>query len=285
MEVDKRNSKVLIVDDNPVNIDFLVELLKEYDARTVLDGFTALEAIEEEPPDIILLDIAMPGLNGFEVCQKIKSSPKTRNIPIVFLTASNDTESLVKAFELGGSDYISKPYNTEEVLVRLQTHLKLKKALELLDYYATHDVLTDTTNRKKFFHDSKHWMEGCKRGIQFSLYILSVKEIGKINEQYGYDIGDEVLKAVAMIIKRVIKQNHSLSRFGGADFFLTFKGQDVSETLRYVQKVQSTAKKIRLKSTPKLSFELEVRYSSSRESDKHIEEVIKRAYVVKEKEG
>ena len=162
--------------------------------------------------------------------------------------------------------------------MRLHTHLRLKKALELLDYHATHDVLTGTTNRKQFFQDSKRWIEGSRHGIQFTLYILSVKNIGDINARYGYDVGDNVLKVVTMIIKKVVKQSHALSRFGGADLFLTFKGQDISETMRYVQKVQSTVKKSRLKDMPELSFELEVRYSASQKDDTHIEQVIKRAF-------
>jgi len=277
MEVDKKSSKILIVDDNPVNIDFLVELLKEYDARTVLDGHSALEAVAEERPDLILLDITMPGMDGFEVCKKLKSSPKTRNIPVVFLTASQDTESIVHAFKIGGSDYISKPYNTEEVLARLQTHLKLKKALELLAYQGMTDELTGLANRKRFFHDARRWMEGSKKGIQFSLYVLSVDAFSKINEEYGYAVGDEVLKAVAIIIKKVLKRNYSVARFGGSDFFLLFPGQTIGEVALCVDTIQEKIAKARLKSNPTLNFTLKAAYSESRQDDGDIQQVIKRA--------
>ena len=147
MELNKRASKILIVDDNPVNIDFLVELLKEYDARTVIDGRSALAAVKEEKPDVILLDILMPGMDGFEVCKKLKESPKTEDIPVIFLSASHETESIVKAFEVGGVDYISKPYKTQEVLIRIQTHLKLKSALDMLENRSLYDELTGVNSR------------------------------------------------------------------------------------------------------------------------------------------
>jgi len=277
MEVNKQSSKILIVDDNPVNIDFLVELLKEYDARTVLDGFSAIEAVEEEAPDLILLDITMPGMDGFEVCHKIKSSPKTQNIPIIFLTASRDTESIVKAFKVGGSDYISKPYNTEEVLARLQTHLKLKKALELLAHRTLTDELTGLPNRKHFFRDAKRWIAASQKGIHFTLYILSIKEFAYINQQYGYAVGDEVIKAVAIMIKKVLEREYAVARFGGSDFFLLFHGQLVDEVAPSLDILQEKIAKVRLKSNPKLDFGLEMTYSESHESDTEIEQVIKRA--------
>lgn len=90
MNKTNEQTKILIVDDSPVNIDFLVELLEDYDARTVIDGFTALEVTRNELPDLILLDITMPGLNGYETCRRLKAKPETRDIPVIFLSASND---------------------------------------------------------------------------------------------------------------------------------------------------------------------------------------------------
>ena len=221
MTLDKKNSKVLIVDDNPVNIDFLVELLKDYDARTVIDGASALEAVEEDKPDVILLDISMPDMDGFEVCRRLKSSPKSKNIPVVFLSASHDTKSIVKAFESGGVDYISKPYNTQEVLIRLQTHLKLKKALELLEHRSHFDDLTGVANRNTFFKQSQRWIRQSQAGIPINLYILSINKFMDINDNYGYETGDQVIKAIALIVKKVVKVNHFIARFGGTEFFFS----------------------------------------------------------------
>ena len=278
MNLDKQNSKILIVDDNPVNIDFLVELLKEYDARTVLDGISALEAVEEERPDVILLDISMPGMDGFEVCEKLKSSPKTAEIPVIFLSASHDTESIVRAFEVGGVDYISKPYNTQEVLIRLQTQLKLKKALELLEHRALYDDLTGVPNRKKFFQDSQRWIKRSQAGIPFYLYILSIENFIDLNDKYGYEVGDQIIKAIALIVKKLVKTNYVLSRFGGSEFFLVFNGIERSEADRWVNTVKQGSQKVQFKQIPDLKFSIKSSSSTSEKSDTSINQIIRRAH-------
>lgn len=278
MNLDKKNSKILIVDDNPVNIDFLVELLKEYDARTVLDGLSALEAVEEDRPDVILLDISMPGMDGFEVCEKLKSSPKYRDIPVIFLSASHDTESIVRAFEVGGVDYISKPYNTQEVLIRLQTQLKLKKALELLEQRALYDDLTGVPNRKKFFQDSQRWIKRSQAGIPFYLYILSIENFIELNDKYGYEVGDQVIKAIALIVKKLVKANYVLSRFGGSEFFLVFNGIEKAEADRWVSTIKKGSQKVQFKQIPDLKFSIKSSSSTSEKSDTSINQIIRRAH-------
>ena len=277
MELDKTTSKVLIVDDNPVNIDFLVELLKEYDARTVLDGPSALEAVLEEKPDVILLDIGMPGMDGFEVCRQLKASAVTRDIPIIFLSAHHDSESVLRAFEAGGVDYIAKPYNMQEVLIRLQTQLKLKKAIELLKHRALYDELTGVANRKKFLQDSEQWITMSKVGIPFYLFILTIDHFNEINDDYGYDIGDEVIKAVVLIVKKVVKASYSLSRFGGTEFFLVFTRTSKTEALEWVDAVKAASRQARFKKFPDLQFSINSSYAASDPNDTSINQVIKRA--------
>jgi diguanylate cyclase (GGDEF)-like protein len=277
MVLDKQTSKILIVDDNPVNIDFLVELLKEYDARTVIDGPSALEAVLEEKPDVILLDIAMPGMDGFEVCQKLKASAATRDIPVIFLTAHHDSESVLRAFEVGGVDYIAKPYNTQEVLIRLQTQLKLKKAVELLKHRMLYDELTGVPNRKKFFQDSEQWIAMSKVGIPFYLFILSIDHFNDINDEYGYEVGDEIIKAVSVIVKKIVKTNYSLSRFGGAEFFLVFTRISEKEAIEWVDAVKAASRKAHLKHFPDLKFSINSSFSVSKPDDIAINQVIKRA--------
>lgn len=120
---------VLIVDDTEENIDILVEALAdEYGVSVVMDGETALESLKAENPDIILLDIMMPGINGYEVCKRIKADKNTEDIPIIFLTAVTDIESKEKGFELGAVDYITKPFEILEVKARVRTHLSLRLA-------------------------------------------------------------------------------------------------------------------------------------------------------------
>ncbi len=278
MKIDKKSSKVLVVDDNPVNIDFLVELLKEYDVRTVLDGISALEAIEEERPDAILLDISMPKMNGFELCEKLKSSNKTKDIPVIFLTANHDTKSIVHAFEVGGVDYISKPYNTQEVLVRLQTHLKLKKALELLAHGLYYDDLTGVPNRKKFFKDSQKWIKRAQMDMPFHLHVLTVAHFNDFNKEYGYEVGDYIIKAIAMIVQKVVKIDYTLSRFGGAEFFLVFHHISEEESDKWVEAIKNASQKVKLRQYPELKFTIKAGSTTSLKSDETIKEMIKRAH-------
>ena len=279
MELDKKNSKVLIIDDNPVNIDFLVELLKDYDARTVLDGPSALEAIKEEKPDAILLDISMPGMDGFEVCKKLKASDKTKDIPVIFLTASQDSKSIIHAFEVGGVDYIIKPYKTQEVLIRLQTHLKLKKALDMLENRSFYDDLTGVNSRKKFFIDAEQWMRQSQAGFPFYLCILTIDHFVKINEKHGYILADELIKVVPKIVKKTVSIDYSLARFGGTEFFLVFTATDESEVMKQLQLIRDTSKKVRFKQHPELQFSINTRFTESKQSDTTIDKVIKRAHV------
>ncbi len=120
---------VLVVDDIEANIDVLVEALdSDYEVSVAMDGESALEAVDSEPPDIILLDIMMPEMDGYEVCSRLKSDSKTRNIPIIFLTAMSEIQNKTRGFELGAVDYITKPFEILEVKARVKTHLALMHA-------------------------------------------------------------------------------------------------------------------------------------------------------------
>lgn len=275
----EHSSKILIVDDNPVNIDFLVELLKDYDARTVLDGPSALEAVEEERPDLILLDISMPGMDGFEVCEHIKSKAKTKEIPIIFLSASADDESIVRGFEVGGVDYITKPYKTKEVLIRIQTQLQLKHAMEKLETLSMYDELTGVPNRKKFFTDSQRWLLHSQQTNEpFYLYILSVNRFTDINDKFGYNIGDEVIKAVALIVKKMVTIDHTLARFGGTEFFLVFPGISKEDADKEMQKIIYGAQKAKFKNLPDLTISIRFGTATYESGDKSINQMIRRAH-------
>jgi len=125
---------ILVVDDTIENIQILGGILrgKGYEINIAQDGLQALEAVAAIPPDLILLDIMMPGLDGFETCKRLKADPNTREIPIIFLTARTETEDIVRGFQLGAVDYIVKPFNAEELLVRVNTHLSLKFGRETI---------------------------------------------------------------------------------------------------------------------------------------------------------
>src|SRR4030042_2498030 len=131
---DPIHGNILVVDDIPANLTLLTGILKEegHLVRPVPSGKLASKAVEIEPPDIILLDIMMPVMDGYETCRLLKENPKTRDIPVVFLTAKAEVEDEMKGFELGAVDYITKPISPPVVLARVQTHLRLKRMQDAL---------------------------------------------------------------------------------------------------------------------------------------------------------
>ena len=124
--------KVLVVDDTPANIDVLRKMLSDegYEISIALNGENALTLVEKSRPDLILLDVMMPGIDGFETCKRLKENSKTRGIPIIFVTAKTEVEDIVRGFQLGSVDYIAKPFKREEVISRVQTHLKIEQLLQ-----------------------------------------------------------------------------------------------------------------------------------------------------------
>ncbi len=123
---------ILIVDDTPENIDILVELLEDFDKQVAINGKDALEIAWDDTPDLILLDIMMPEMDGYEVCEKLRANDKTKEVPIIFLTAKTQKEDIVRGFEVGGQDYITKPFDSRELMERVKTQLELKNQREVL---------------------------------------------------------------------------------------------------------------------------------------------------------
>jgi len=138
---------ILIVDDTEENIDILVDALgDDYELIVATDGSSALELIESETPDLILLDIMMPGLSGYEVCRRLKKNRKTEDIPVIFLTSMSDIQSKTKAFEAGAIDYITKPFEVLEVKARVRTHLALQ--LAKMELSSQKDVLEEKVSER-----------------------------------------------------------------------------------------------------------------------------------------
>ena len=243
---------ILIVDDTPNNLRLLSTMLTEqgYKVRSVISGKMALTATQAAPPDLILLDINMPQMNGYQICEKLKSNEKTREIPVIFISALDEVLDKVKAFAVGGVDYITKPFQLEEVLVRVQNQLTLRqlskqlqeqnarlqeeirerklaqealeKANQELQRLATLDGLTQVANRRRFDeYLSQEWQRLKREQLPLSLIMCDVDYFKSYNDTYGHQAGDDCLRQVAQAIKKTAKRSTDLvARYGGEEFIL-----------------------------------------------------------------
>ncbi|WJY16527.1 diguanylate cyclase [Pectobacteriaceae bacterium CE90] len=217
----EEKQKILIVDDQVVNIKILNEIFKkDYDIIMATSGKQALQLAREQKPDLILLDIVMPDLDGYSVCRELKASVETSYIPIIFVTARDDEGNEVQGFEIGGADYITKPVNPVIVYARVKTHLMLKKQFDLLENLVNQDGLTHIANRRKFDEMLSCHFNVCQReSLPLSLLMIDVDFFKRFNDQYGHVAGDKCLQKMAIALSNEFRRPWDLCcRYGGEEF-------------------------------------------------------------------
>jgi diguanylate cyclase (GGDEF)-like protein len=267
---------ILIVDDKPENLHVLSTLLTEqgYCVRGVVSGSMALRAVQSAPPHLILLDIMMPDMDGYAVCNQLKADPKTASIPIIFISALDEVFDKVQAFQNGGVDYITKPFQWEEVLARIKTHLSLFAAhtalstlnseLELrvikrtaqlqaetaqryevqqeLLHLALHDPLTGLPNRTCF---SDFLTEVLAQAHQqphyrFAVFYLDCDRFKMVNDSLGHALGDQLLIAVAERLQGCLQSREKLARLGGDEFAILLENiPDASAAIQLAEQVNA----------------------------------------------
>ncbi len=224
--------RVLIVDDEKLNRDLLVDLLKPYYRVMVAkNGKQALKAASRVSgkPDLILLDIMMPEMDGYEVCQRLKADDDTRHIPVFFVTAMGEVSNESKGFTIGAVDYITKPISPPVVLARVKTHLGLKRKIDLLEKMALIDGLTEIPNRRAFDTAlQKEWKLARRSGTPLSMIMMDVDLFKQYNDQYGHPAGDECLKQLAGEFSRtILRPGDMIARYGGEEFCALLSNTDL----------------------------------------------------------
>lgn len=234
---DEEEFTILIVDDISENLQVLSAVLESagYKMLVANSGASALQVLKRKTPDLILVDVMMSPMNGFELCQQIKSLPSVQNIPVIFISAQTQIAAKLSGFKAGGVDYITKPFEKLEVLARVQAHLlikwlsadrerqiqKLQDANEKLERLSIHDDLTGLHNRRHLRTVLNAEHERCHRyGGSLGCLLLDIDRFKSINDTYGHEVGDHVLRQFAARIKKALRSVDHSFRFGGEEFLV-----------------------------------------------------------------
>jgi diguanylate cyclase (GGDEF)-like protein len=270
---------ILIVDDTPANLELLTRMLTRegYIVRVASNGQQALSLIEATLPELILLDICMPEMDGYEVCHALKANDYTREVPIIFISALNEVSNKVRAFEMGGVDYITKPFRMAEVLARVATHVTIRRlqqqlqqqnklleqeirdrlsaeaalqtAILELERLANLDGLTQLANRRRFDeYLSIEWRRLGREGLPLSLILCDVDFFKSYNDTYGHQVGDQCLYNIAQVLQATIKRPADLvARYGGEEFAIVLPNTPLTGGFQIAENIQH---KVRALSIP-----------------------------------
>jgi diguanylate cyclase (GGDEF)-like protein len=233
---------ILIVDDAKSNINVLAELLRpEYKVRAATGGEKALEiAFSDNPPDLILLDVVMPGMDGYEVCRRLKASSQTKNIPIIFITAKVSEVDEIYGFNLGAMDYITKPFSPVIVKARVNTQAELKRHRDYLESISYLDGLTGIANRRKFdeFLDL-NWSFAIHQSTPIALIMMDIDNFKLYNDNYGHQEGDTCLIQIARTLSKAMsRKTDFVARYGGEEFVCVLPNANLENAVVIAEKLR-----------------------------------------------
>jgi len=223
-------ASILVVDDSPENLQVISAVLKEhYKVKVAINGERALAlATAAEPPDLILLDVMMPGMDGYEVCTRLKHNPATARIPVLFISSRDEEEDEARGLSLGAIDYIVKPIRPSIVQARVRNHIDLKRSRDLLERLTTQDHLTGISNRRRFDdYLAAEWRRAAREQTPLSLIAIDIDHFKAFNDHYGHPRGDHCLIHVARALASCVTRTTDLvARCGGEEFACVLPATD-----------------------------------------------------------
>ena len=241
--------RVLVVEDNDLERLLVRHRLRldHLELIEAADGGSALELARSAVPDLILLDLDLPDISGFEVIHHLKEDPATRSIPVIFVSAYATTEAKVRALDLGAVDFITKPFDPAELRARLRMAFRLKFQQDLLEKQAHLDALTGLANRLALRERLEAEWSACRRrSAPLSLLIVDVDHFKRINDRFGHAAGDETLRRVAEALRVVARDYDLVARFGGEEFVLLAPDCDLAGALGLAERAREQVGGLRL---------------------------------------
>jgi diguanylate cyclase (GGDEF)-like protein len=223
-----KRCRVLMVEDSRVSLEVYAQRLERrgYQVTTAISAEEARAELENGVPDLILLDVFMPKVSGFELLRELRSSPKTATVPVILISALADTKHIVEGLELGGNDYVTKPIVMPILTARMEALLRsselvrrLEVQTELLSKLAAFDDLTGVYNRRSMFHHLEAELSRCRRyGRSVSVLMVDIDHFKRVNDEHGHLIGDQALRFVATSLQNELRSMDFLCRYGGEEF-------------------------------------------------------------------
>ena len=244
-----KKARILLVDDQAVNIHMVHQMfVDEYQVFMATSGQQALAFCASTPPDLILLDVAMPGMNGLEVCCALKQQASTASIPIIFLTSLDTSEAENACWDSGADDFVSKPVNPRTLQKRVRAHLTLKNQTDLLRQQAFIDGLTGVANRRQFDEQlAREWSSCGRSNSPLSLAMLDIDYFKRYNDSYGHQQGDLCLHTIATAIgKNIQREGDLFARYGGEEFCIVLPRTELKDSIHIIQSVEKLVRALKI---------------------------------------
>lgn len=248
-EMAREKALILVVDDSPTNLAIMNVVLRDiYQVITASNGTDAISLAAAEDPDLIILDIMMPGMDGYEICDRLKANPYTRDIPVMFVTAMDQERQEAKGLALGAVDYIAKPVSPPIVLARVRNQLELKRQRDFLRRLSAVDGLTGIANRRAFEEDfDREWRRAVRLKTHVSVFLTDIDNFKAYNDAYGYLAGDDCLRILAQAMtKTMLRPGDLLARYSGEEFVGLMPDTDASGATIVCERLLNAARALSL---------------------------------------
>ena len=252
MSENKKEFTILITDDEKMNVDILGGILSPiFNLLISRNGERALELAKTHKPDLILLDVLMPSMSGFEVIAALKGNKETINIPVIFITGLTSTEDEEKGFNLGAVDYITKPFNKGIVKARVNTHIKIVDQMRVIESIGLMDPLTKVSNRRGFENRIElEWNRAIREQTPLSILMMDIDKFKNYNDTYGHQQGDAALRAFADVASKSLLRNLDfIARWGGEEFVVLLPGVDSSGAIEVAERIRKSVEEVILRTS------------------------------------